>query len=130
MRVQACLWSHQKLNVLSNKTLFAYKLSLGTSIKGPVRLLLTIPFPFFQIMEAMNETSVETEILCEEPSASAIQIYDTVAWLFENVLQTCIGLAGIMANSLAIPILCSKEMSSIFNRLLGTKRIPKNSFSK
>ncbi len=81
-------------------------------------------------MEAMNETSVETEILCEEPSASAIQIYDTVAWLFENVLQTCIGLAGIMANSLAIPILCSKEMSSIFNRLLGTKNIPKTLVSK
>lgn len=56
--------------------------------------------------------------LCEEPSPTAIHIYDTVAWLFENVFQTCIGLAGIMANSLAIPILCSKEMSSIFNRLL------------
>lgn len=60
-----------------------------------------------------NTTSV-----CEEPSESAIRVYETVAWLFENVLQSCIGLAGIMANSLAIPILCSKEMSSIFNRLL------------
>ena len=43
---------------------------------------------------------------------------ENVSWLFENVLQTGVGLAGIMANTLAIPILCSKEMSSIFNRLL------------
>ena len=56
--------------------------------------------------------------VCEEPSESAIRIYENVAWLFENVLQNAIGFAGIMANSLAIPILCSKEMSSIFNRLL------------
>ena len=55
---------------------------------------------------------------CEEPSESAVQIYEVVSWLFENVLQTGVGLAGIMANTLAIPILCSKEMSSIFNRLL------------
>ena len=56
--------------------------------------------------------------ICEEPSESAVRIYENVAWLFESVLQTGVGLAGIMANSLAVPILCSKEMSSIFNRLL------------
>ena len=56
--------------------------------------------------------------LCEEPSESAIVLCDTVIWLFESVLQTMIGVCGLMANSLAIPILSSKEMSSIFNRLL------------
>ena len=65
-----------------------------------------------------NNTTFGNVVECEEPSESAKQIYETVSWLFENILQTGVGLAGIMANSLAIPILCSKEMSSIFNRLL------------
>ena len=45
-------------------------------------------------------------------------MYNNISWLFENVLQTIIGIAGLLANASAIPILCSKEMSSIFNRLL------------
>ena len=45
-------------------------------------------------------------------------MYNNISWLFENVLQTVIGIAGLLANASAIPILCSKEMSSIFNRLL------------
>jgi hypothetical protein len=66
----------------------------------------------------MNETSNATDIICEEPSEAAVAMYRTISWLFENVLQTGVGIAGILANSLAIPILCSREMSSIFNRLL------------
>ena len=45
-------------------------------------------------------------------------MYGNISWLFETVLQTIIGIGGIIANTIAIPILCSKEMSSIFNRLL------------
>ncbi len=55
--------------------------------------------------------------VCEEHSEAAEQLYNVVQWLFEDVLQTAVGIAGLLANSLAIPILCSKEMSSIFNRL-------------
>ena len=69
-------------------------------------------------MDGSNGNNTTFGIACEEPSESAVHIYENVSWLFENVLQTGVGLAGIMANTLAIPILCSKEMSSIFNRLL------------
>ena len=40
------------------------------------------------------------------------------SWVFEDVLQTIIGIIGLLANTIAIPILCSKEMGSVFNRLL------------
>lgn len=71
------------------------------------------------MMEDQNSTAaVVTTSICEEPSEEAIRMYHTISWLFENVLQTGVGIAGLMANLLAIPILCSKEMSSIFNRLL------------
>jgi len=65
-----------------------------------------------------TNTTLGNVIACEEPTEAAVHVYETFSWLFENVLQTGVGLAGIMANTLAIPILCSKEMSSIFNRLL------------
>ena len=62
---------------------------------------------------ANNDT---TSINCDEPSNEAMDIYNNISWLFEDVLQTIIGIAGLMANIIAIPILSSKEMSSIFNR--------------
>ena len=55
---------------------------------------------------------------CPEPDPATTEKFIYVSWLFENVFQTIIGVIGIIANSSAIPILCSKEMSSIFNRLL------------
>ena len=82
------------------------------SISGIIYLFLSSK------MDYNNTTSELSPTICEEHSATAIQICDTVIWLFENVFQTIIGVCGLMANSLAIPILSSKEMSSIFNRLL------------
>ena len=55
---------------------------------------------------------------CSIPSDEAIEMHANVSKFFETYLQTIIGIGGIIANTVAIPILCSKEMSSIFNRLL------------
>ena len=44
--------------------------------------------------------------------------YESICWWVENVAQSIIGIAGILANTLAFPVLCSKDMYGIFNRLL------------
>ena len=44
--------------------------------------------------------------------------YESICWWVENVAQGIIGIAGILANTVAIPVLCSKDMYGIFNRLL------------
>ena len=69
-------------------------------------------------METTDNNETSAAINCGEPSQEDIEMYNNISWLFENVLQTIIGIAGLLANTSAIPILCSKEMSSIFNRLL------------
>ena len=55
---------------------------------------------------------------CSIPSDEAIEMHANVSKFFETYLQAIIGIGGIIANTVAIPILCSKEMSIIFNRLL------------
>jgi len=55
---------------------------------------------------------------CQEASMDAIHNSAITSWVFEDVLQTIIGIIGLLANTIAIPILCSKEMGSVFNRLL------------
>ena len=55
---------------------------------------------------------------CTMPSKETIEIHGMISWFFETILQPIIGIPGIIANAIAIPILCSQEMSSIFNRLL------------
>ena len=47
-----------------------------------------------------------------------LETYQNTAWWLEYVLQAVIGIAGIVANTVAIPVLCCKDMHSIFNRLL------------
>lgn len=72
-------------------------------------------------MESMvlnNTTELVHLVPCDEVTETDLQMYRTISWLFENVLQTVVGISGLLANSLAVPILCSREMNSIFNRLL------------
>ena len=71
--------------------------------------------------DPINDTMTLNDTIssnCSIYSKEAIEMYSNASWLFESVLQTIIGIGGIIANTIAIPILCSKEMSSIFNRLL------------
>ncbi|TRY69587.1 hypothetical protein TCAL_05231 [Tigriopus californicus] len=68
------------------------------------------------------------EVSCEEPSKEQMQFYFFVAWWLEGVIQIVLGCLGFIANSMAIPILLSKEMSSIFNRLLTCLAVFDNIF--
>ena len=45
-----------------------------------------------------------------------MEMYLSVAWWVEGVAQITLGVFGFVANAVAIPILLSREMSSIFNR--------------
>lgn len=66
----------------------------------------------------MNATNATNSTCIEADSAAAQELYTHFSYWTEYVLQSIIGVAGITANTVAIPVLCSREMNSIFNRLL------------
>ena len=68
------------------------------------------------------------EIICEGATDSEQQFYSDFAWWVEGIGQMTVGGIGFLANCIAIPILCSKEMSSIFNRLLTCLAIFDNTY--
>ena len=70
-----------------------------------------------------NSTGNNTEY-----NNSSEEIYMVFSYWTENVIQTIIGVVGIASNSIAIPVLCSRKMSSIFNRLLMVLAIFDNFF--
>ena len=63
-------------------------------------------------------TNSSTPPQCDPLTDTEIAVYTAVSWWVEGLLQTMLGTVGFLSNALAVPILCSREMSSIFNRLL------------
>ena len=68
------------------------------------------------------------DIICEGATEAERKNYEKFAWWVEGIGQTTVGGIGFLANCVAIPILCSKEMSSIFNRLLTCLAIFDNTY--
>ena len=66
--------------------------------------------------------------ICVEPTAEQYETYIWFSWWVEGIIQIIIGCIGFIANSIAIPILSSKEMISMFNRLLTCLAIIDNVF--
>ena len=68
----------------------------------------------------MNTTNnITNSTVCDAASKAADEMFITqFSYWTEYVIQSVIGVAGIAANTVAIPVLCSREMNSIFNRLL------------
>ncbi len=66
--------------------------------------------------------------VCDGPTPEQIETYKSVCWWLEGAAQIALGCAGFVANAVAIPILLSKEMSSIFNRLLTCMAVIDNVF--
>ena len=74
---------------------------------------------YFRIVLKMNISTNETISNCNDAeSKAAEEMYTHFSYWTEYVIQSIIGVAGIAANTVAIPVLCSREMNSIFNRLL------------
>ena len=57
-----------------------------------------------------------------------VEMYYLFAWWTEGVIQIVLGSLGFLANAVAVPILLSKEMSSVFNRCLTCLAIFDNVF--
>ena len=55
-------------------------------------------------------------VICNGPTPEETEFYLKFAWWLEGVGQMTVGGIGFLANCIAIPILCSREMSSMFNR--------------
>ncbi|TRY70052.1 hypothetical protein TCAL_04844 [Tigriopus californicus] len=68
--------------------------------------------------ENLNDSLVPSTVSCDSLTTDEIEFYTKVSWWWEGLLQSLVGTIGFLSNSLAIPILCSKDMNSIFNRLL------------
>ena len=62
-----------------------------------------------------------TNVTCSERASNddnMVEIYLAISWWFEYFLQTGIGIAGLIANTLAIPILLS--VKSFINHFVDT----------
>ena len=80
----------------------------------------------------LNLTSHDTisvaEQNCDEYDAEMYALYEMFAWWTEGVIQIVLGSLGFLANAVAVPILLSREMSSVFNRCLTCLAIFDNVF--
>lgn len=55
---------------------------------------------------------------CHGATAEEMELYNQLAYSLDGVGQIIIGLTGIIGNCMAIPVLMSKKLNSIFNRIL------------
>ena len=81
------------------------------------------------LLPPLNLTSHDTisaaEQNCDEYD---VEMYYLFAWWTEGVIQIVLGSLGFLANAVAVPILLSREMSSVFNRCLTCLAIFDNVF--
>ena len=67
----------------------------------------------------MNSTdNVSSSYQCEEPYPNQKEILSNVSWWLEGITQIIIGCMGFAGNTIAIPVLSSRKLNSIFNRIL------------
>ncbi len=64
------------------------------------------------------DSNTSSSSACVPLTEREMDLYSSVSWWFEGLLQSLVGAVGFLANALAVPILCSREMNSIFNKLL------------
>ena len=84
----------------------------------------------------INESSIddyqdlqnEESNICIQPTVHEMVLYSNMCFWLEGVIQIIIGIFGFFGNCMAIPILLSKTMSSIFHRLLVCLAVTDNIF--
>ena len=80
-------------------------------------------------MTATDTSNATKHLACNSSEYEvSYEMYKDFAYWTDYIIQSVIGLAGIAANTIAIPVLCSREMNSIFNRLLMLLAIFDNFF--
>ena len=63
-------------------------------------------------------TNLTSVYECEEPYPNQKEILSSVSWWLDGFVQIIIGCLGFAGNAIAIPVLSSRKLSSIFNRIL------------
>ena len=70
--------------------------------------------------EASSSAWVNTS--CKNFSSTEVaekeKVFAEVSFWLNGISQIAISVVGILGNSLSIPVLCSKQMDSVFNKLL------------
>lgn len=79
--------------------------------------------------ETLNATSTATATsACPPGTDDDILLHESISFWLEGVLETFICITGLVANCVAIPVLCSKKLFSIFNMLLVSLTVCDNLF--
>ena len=63
-------------------------------------------------------TNFTSSYKCEDPYPNQKEIVESVSWWLDGFVQIIIGCLGFVGNAIAIPVLSSRKLSSIFNRIL------------
>lgn len=53
----------------------------------------------------LNET-IDDEVICYGATDDELETFRSIAFILEAIIQPIIGIAGLLANILAIPLLC------------------------
>ena len=73
-----------------------------------------------QLREPANHTtSIKAEVCRDNTSYEDMEAFFYVDWWLQGVLHICISIAGLIANSISIPVLISKKLKNLFNRTLA-----------
>ena len=62
-------------------------------------------------MAASNNSSNVAVYECSGATDEEIQLYYSLAWWLDGVVQIIMGLVGLAGNSMAVPILLSKKLN-------------------
>ena len=58
--------------------------------------------------------------MCRDGSTvEDLELYETVSWWMEGIIQIIVNIIGIIANCIAIPVLLSRKLTNVFNRTLA-----------
>ena len=125
---------HYAVNKICNckYSFFRKPHSLNASLSDFTRILMPLiqhlrPWDYINGSYTENETIIEpyqildtNTQLCpsHELSPQQLQKIQNASFWIEGIFKFLIGSIGIISNLIAIPILCSKQMKSIFNKLL------------
>ena len=71
-----------------------------------------------QTSSYMNASNATSKYECEDPYPNQKEILSSVSWWLDGFIQIIIGCMGFAGNTIAIPVLSSRKLSSIFNRIL------------
>ena len=63
--------------------------------------------------------SMEANMCSDNVSRDEMFAFDYVSWIVEGIILIGINFCGLIANSIAIPVLLSKELTNRFNKMLA-----------